>query len=180
MKLEYIAEHWEIIVVIGAVVMRELTKNMAKQTATKLIEHFLSPQTKDIREIKHNLKIFMDAKGVKGEWSESGEGLISYAKVRRSLSRSFATFSKVIFRRICRYQRRKRKMNNINWVTLIPALLGALKLILQPFGIVIEDQSINEITNGAAAILTVVGVIMSHTKGGAVNAQSYISADPRK
>lgn len=55
-------------------------------------------------------------------------------------------------------------MQNINWVTLVPALLGAVKLILQPFGVEISDQNINEIANGAAALATVIGVIMSHRK----------------
>lgn len=55
-------------------------------------------------------------------------------------------------------------MQNINWITLVPALLGAVKLILQPFGVEISDQNINEIANGAAALATVIGVIMSHRK----------------
>ena len=55
-------------------------------------------------------------------------------------------------------------MQNINWLTLIPALLGAIKLILQPFGVEISDQNINEIANGAAALATIIGVIMSHKK----------------
>lgn len=76
-------------------------------------------------------------------------------------------------------------MSNINWTTLIVALLGAIKLILQPFGIEIEDEHINAIANGIAALLTVVGVILSHRKqepaaqtipggnGGAVDAQRF-------
>lgn len=55
-------------------------------------------------------------------------------------------------------------MQNINWITLVPALLGAVKLVLQPFGVEISDQNINEIANGAAALATVIGVVMSHRK----------------
>jgi uncharacterized membrane protein len=185
MKIEWVAEHWEVITVIAALVLRELTKNMAKHTAAKLIEHFLSPQAKEINEIKQNIKIIQDHLGVEGEWSDTGAGRISFGKAR-SLTRSFAGFSRVILRRTLKLRRRKRmNQGQINWMTLIPALLGALKLILQPFGIVIEDEQINEITNGAAALLTVIGVIMSHRKtdaaaqtvpggnGGAINAQRY-------
>lgn len=60
-------------------------------------------------------------------------------------------------------------MNNqqTNWVTLVPALLGVLKLILQPFGIdlsKITDDQVNAVINGAAALVTVWGVFKSHTK----------------
>jgi phi LC3 family holin len=64
--------------------------------------------------------------------------------------------------------RRKRKMNqNINYVTLIPALIGVLKLVLQPFGIDlshITDQQVNDVVNGVSALLAIVGVFMSHRK----------------
>lgn len=62
--------------------------------------------------------------------------------------------------------RRKRIMNNgINWVTLIVALLGAAKLVLQVFGIdVITDDMIDGASNFVAAAVTFVGVIMSHRK----------------
>lgn len=59
-------------------------------------------------------------------------------------------------------------MKQINWVTLVPALLGALKLILEPFGIQISDANINEIANGAAALATLIGVVMSHQRNDAV------------
>lgn len=63
-------------------------------------------------------------------------------------------------------------MQQVNWITLIVALLGALKLILQPFGIEITDEHINAIANGAAAVVTVGGVIYHHMKkpGGVTNA----------
>ena len=55
-------------------------------------------------------------------------------------------------------------MKNLNLVTLIPALLGSIKLILEPFGVHISNDDINAITNGIAAIVTIVGVILSHQK----------------
>jgi uncharacterized membrane protein len=64
--------------------------------------------------------------------------------------------------------RRNETMNqNINWATLIPALLGVLKLILQPFGIdlsKITDDQVNAVINGAAALIAIWGVFKSHTK----------------
>lgn len=61
---------------------------------------------------------------------------------------------------------RKMKMNNqINYVTLIVALLGAAKLALQAFGIdVITDDMIDKSANVVAAVVTLVGVVISHRK----------------
>jgi uncharacterized membrane protein len=57
--------------------------------------------------------------------------------------------------------------NGINWVTLVVALLGAAKLILQAFGVdVITDDIIDGTSNFVAAVVTFVGVIMSHRKKG--------------
>lgn len=55
-------------------------------------------------------------------------------------------------------------MTQINYVTLLTAILGACKLILQPMGIEIPDAQLNAIVNGAAAILTIVGIFMNHRK----------------
>lgn len=56
--------------------------------------------------------------------------------------------------------------SNVNWVTLVVALLGAAKLVLQAFGIdVITDDMIDKASNVVAALVTLVGVIMSHRKG---------------
>jgi len=68
-------------------------------------------------------------------------------------------------------------MQNINWVTLVPALLGAIKLILQPFGVEISDQNINEIANGAAALATIIGVLMSHRKQEATTTNAQYKGD---
>ena len=53
-------------------------------------------------------------------------------------------------------------------VSLGIAILGALKLILESVFKVdlISDEQINAIANGAAAIITIVGVAMSHRKKG--------------
>lgn len=60
--------------------------------------------------------------------------------------------------------RRRRKMQT-NWVTLLPGLISATKLVLQSFGIDIPDEHINAIVNGAAAVGAVVAIFMSHKKG---------------
>jgi uncharacterized membrane protein len=62
------------------------------------------------------------------------------------------------------YRLRRRKGMQINYVSLVVALLGALKLILEPYGITIEDEQINAISNGLAAIVTIIGVVLSHRK----------------
>lgn len=55
--------------------------------------------------------------------------------------------------------------SNRNIVTLTVAILGAVKLILQAYGVqVINDQQIDAIANGLAAVITVVGVLLTHTK----------------
>lgn len=68
----------------------------------------------------------------------------------------------------------------INYITVLVAVLGAVKIVLQAFGIdVVTDQMINDIANGVAALVTIFGVVMSHRKpkalqdeGGAVGAKS--------
>ena len=54
-------------------------------------------------------------------------------------------------------------VQNRNLTTLLIALLGAVKLILQAFGMdVITSQQVDSIANGIAALITVAGVIMTH------------------
>lgn len=49
--------------------------------------------------------------------------------------------------------------------TIVIGLLGAAKIITDMLGWhVITDQQINDIANGAAALLTVITVVMSHVK----------------
>lgn len=56
-------------------------------------------------------------------------------------------------------------MKEINWVTLTIALLGAAKIVLSVFGIeIITDDLIDSTANAVAAVVAVVGVVMSHSK----------------
>lgn len=56
-------------------------------------------------------------------------------------------------------------LKNRNLATLLIGILGAAKLILQAFGLdVITNQQVDAIANGVAAIVTVIGVIMTHIK----------------
>lgn len=172
---EWLIEHWKTLTASGliAVILRELTKHMVNRT----VEEFINPQAKAIREIKRNLQIVQHHMGVEGEWS--GEGL-TYERVRRSLSQYFALFSKVILRKIFRL--RRKNMQNINWITLIPSLFGVAKLILQPLGVDlshITNEQVNDIANGVAALLAVIGVFLSHQKqeGGKTNVTPQYTGD---
>jgi uncharacterized membrane protein len=74
--------------------------------------------------------------------------------------------------------RRRRRMQNINWATLIPALFGAIKLILQPFGVDlshITSEQVNAMANGVAALAVVAGIIYNHFahKGGTTSGSDY-------
>lgn len=62
---------------------------------------------------------------------------------------------------------RRINMQKINWVTLIPALMGAIKLILQPFGIdmtAFTDENVNAIANGVAALAAIIGILSTNRK----------------
>lgn len=66
--------------------------------------------------------------------------------------------------------------NPINWTSLTITVLGAAKIVLEAFNVdVINDDMINNIANGVAAIATIVGVFMSHRKKGD-NIDGLISA----
>ena len=56
-------------------------------------------------------------------------------------------------------------LTNRNTVSIVITLLGAVKLILNGFGVdVLSSTEINDIANGAAAVLTVTGVLLTHLK----------------
>jgi uncharacterized membrane protein len=56
-------------------------------------------------------------------------------------------------------------MQSRNAVTITIGLLGAAKLVLDAFGVhIISDGQINDIANGVASLVTVVGVYMTHNK----------------
>lgn len=76
--------------------------------------------------------------------------------------RKLFSYSQAAFRRV---QRRKNMNQQINIITIIVAVLGAVKIVLQAFGIdVVTDEQINQIANGIASIVTIFGVVMSHRK----------------
>lgn len=110
--------------------------------------------------IFHNQKVIMDLLGVGDQWH--GQVKIScwdqpnYKQLYSSLRKETIL-----------NQRRLKKMNNqsINYMTLIPTILGAAKLILQTFGIDIPDETLNEVVNGAAAVGTIIGIFLAHKKG---------------
>lgn len=99
-----------------------------------------------------------------------GGGTTSWNQARRSLRKWWRSSQEEINQV---YQKRRVKdMQKVNWFTLTVAILGAGKLIAQPFGIEISDAVINDIANGVAALITVGGIIYNHAKGDAANAQS--------
>jgi uncharacterized membrane protein len=63
--------------------------------------------------------------------------------------------------------RLKSMNNNINVVSLTIAILGAIKIVLEAFNVdLITDDQINSIANAVAAVVTIVGVAISHRKTG--------------
>lgn len=56
------------------------------------------------------------------------------------------------------------KMPQLNYMTLVPALLGSVKLILNAFHIQFTDEMINEVSNVLAGILALLGIYFSHHK----------------
>jgi uncharacterized membrane protein len=70
-------------------------------------------------------------------------------------------------------------LQNKNVYTLTIALLGAMKLVLQSFGIsIIDDQQIDAIANGVAAIVTIAGVVMTHLKKNGKNTSQLVQQAP--
>ena len=59
-------------------------------------------------------------------------------------------------------ERRFKMPSNINLYTLLPSLVGGIKLVLQAFNITIPDETINMIFNGLAALLMIAGIIYNH------------------
>jgi uncharacterized membrane protein len=134
-------------------------------------------------DIFHNQRVIMEKLGVDSEWRGQASPFQSeeVKSLRKLLQSSQAALKRV------HQQRRVIKMDqsNINWISLIPAVAGAIKLILQPFGIDlshITDTQVNDIANGAAALATVIGIFMSHRKkptqnGGTVNEPTQRTGD---
>lgn len=116
-------------------------------------------QERDER-VERNQRRIMEHWGIEGEWSTPPKTLKQ--RVLMSSNKLCPLLRKEI--QLVFQKRRVKRMQNINYVTLIGALLGAAKLVLQAFGVEIPDEQINEITNGAAALASVIGVLLSHRK----------------
>jgi uncharacterized membrane protein len=111
----------------------------------------------------HNQHVIMESLGLIDQW----HGLVKIShRDLLNLKKWQQLFWEDISRVEYLFRRRKNKMNQqINWFTLIPAVFGTLKLVLQPFGIDlshITDDQINNIVNGVAALLAIYGVFATH------------------
>lgn len=51
-----------------------------------------------------------------------------------------------------------------NIVSIVIALVGALKLVLQAFGVEISDADANAVVNAVAALVTLYGVVATHLR----------------
>jgi uncharacterized membrane protein len=116
----------------------------------------------DYRAILANQRVLMALHGVSDQWHGPHETLKSMDLLNSG--RSFFLSRKAINRG--NPSRRTMKMNQsqVNLATLTPGIIAVLKLALQPFGIEIPDEHINAIVNGAAALMAVIAVFMSHRK----------------
>ena len=119
-----------------------------------------------------NQKIIMDKLGVGEQWNGQpillSRDLVNYKQLQQS-------YSAAISRGEYLFRRRGSKMNKVNWATLVPSVVGTIKLILQPFGIdltEVTDEHVNSIINGAAALAAIIGVFMNHYKKGAADSGS--------
>ncbi len=116
---------------------------------------------RDIIAIKRHLGVVECApisKPSKGNIAQTWLGNFTLSQTAKSIARFAKTFTigRISF------------MKQINWTTLALALLGAIKLILEPFGIHMSNEDINAIANGAAALATLIGVVMSHQRNNTV------------
>ncbi|MCL6547533.1 MAG: hypothetical protein K6T30_01335 [Alicyclobacillus sp.] len=72
-------------------------------------------------------------------------------------------------------------LQNRNVFSITVGLLGALKLILQAFGYnILTDQEVNDIANGVAAVVTVIGVIMTHLRRHEAQGSGGVAESPRR
>lgn len=98
------------------------------------------------------------------EWNVE-ETVYTESTVKNSSILSRLGLLNALYARKSTMQRRIKMNTSINWVTLAVALLGAAKLVLQAFGFdIITDDMIDKASNVVAALVTLVGVIMSHRK----------------
>lgn len=120
----------------------------------------------EIRELRARMEeMAWDA----GSRNGKGGGLPSTSQLSggaTALTTTFITPRTGIFR----FKRRRTMTpSKINWVTLVPAVMGGLKLILQSFGIdVITDDLIDQVANVAASVAVIIGIIATHKKQPAI------------
>jgi uncharacterized membrane protein len=110
--------------------------------------------------VERKLDALLRKEGI--EWKDGPPSESS--KAQMILNRLLLLPSAVIFPGAFLYikRRRKKMAQTVNFVVLFSAILGALKLILQPFGIDlsgITDETVNAMANGFAALLVIIGII---------------------
>lgn len=125
--------------------------------------------------VLNNQKIVMQALGVGEQW-ESNLPINGFGITLPQLSRKLCLFSPTVTKRP---KKRRKNMNskNINFLTLIPTLAMALKLILQVFGIQIPDENVNVVINVISSVGAVIGVYLPHTKAASIS-ETIVQALP--
>jgi phi LC3 family holin len=116
-------------------------------------------------DIFHNQLILMTALGVDKQWRGQ---VTPYQSQEAKSYEKLLQLSQMGLSQVQLKRRVKKMQPNTNWITLIPALVGAIKLILQPFGIDLShvtDQQVNDVVNGIAALATIIGILLPHKKG---------------
>lgn len=165
--IEWLWDHWQ-----------ELTFNalllfILRRFIIKELSQLLRPSRTEA--ILSNQKIIMRVIGVEREW-ESNLPMNGFGITLPQLSKKLCLFSPTVMNHP--KKRRKTKMNsNINFLTLIPTLAMALKLILQVFGIQIPDENVNAVVNVISSIGAVIGVYLPHTKAAAIS-ETVVQALP--
>jgi uncharacterized membrane protein len=115
--------------------------------------------------IFHNQRIIMAHLGLGDQY----RGQVTLSEADRQSFKKFYSSLQGAIQWGSQLRRGKRMNQQINYVSLFAAVLGAMKIILQSVGIEIPDEHINSIVNGAAAIVTIIGIFMSHRKGESAN-----------
>lgn len=68
--------------------------------------------------------------------------------------------------------------NKLRQPSFLLAVLAAVKLIVQPFGVDIPDQDLNSFADGICALVTIIGIFLDHGKPGAPAANVPVPAVP--
>jgi uncharacterized membrane protein len=147
---------------VNSRIMRMLPRRMQKKSQLDRIEKELS----ELKEVLERCVPYSDGKHAQSSTDGAGKNSLSSPGATSPVA-IIGVFTR-IKKAISHLQRRLIKMNtNINYVTLIPALLGVAKLVLQPLGFDlshITDGQVNDLLNGIAAVLAIIGVFLPHRK----------------